>query len=187
MLPKWWHEDSLEDSAKECFPPVILLLTAAWWQHKHKQDASHYCGSRRSSILKNKSPVERNIVRWNRRLDWNAWLYRQTLSSTVLNTKFEKFHVFLSQYAANLNLCCQVFLYGSSCIPAILLCVQCCTLWKGKHSCLQPSTTFFWSQYFELEVAPCSRALVTLAITQSHSAWHLLTQNAKLKSCNVTH
>ena len=33
------------------------------------------------------------------------------------------------------NVCCQMILNGSSCIPAILLHVQRCTWWEGKHSC----------------------------------------------------
>ena len=115
----------------------IWLLPAALCQHRHKQDATHYWGSKRSSILRKKSPVERNIVRWNRRLDWIAWLLQTNLSSTVLNTKFENAHLFLSQYAGNLhtnNLWSQIILKGSSCIPAILLRVQRRILRKGKHS-----------------------------------------------------
>ena len=76
----------------------IWLLPAALFQHRHKQDATHYWGSKRSSILRKKSPVERNIVRWNRRLDWIAWLLQTNLSSTVLNTKIWKcpsFSVFI--------------------------------------------------------------------------------------------
>ena len=56
----------------------IWLLPAALCQHRHKQDATHYWGSKRSSILRKKSPVERNIVRWNTGLNWIAWLYRHT-------------------------------------------------------------------------------------------------------------
>ena len=79
--------------------------------------------------------------------------YRQTvtnLSSTVLNTKFENAHLFLSKYAGNShtnNLCSQMILKGSSCIPAILLRVQRRILRKGKHSgrcdCTLSSTVFF--------------------------------------------
>ena len=66
------------------------LLTAALCQHRQRQDASHYWGSTRSSTLKEINSVERKIVRWNRRLDWNASLLQTNLISTVLNTKFEK-------------------------------------------------------------------------------------------------
>ena len=82
--------------------PIWLLSEGLCW-HRHKQDASHQWGSKRSSILKTKSPVERNIVRWNRRLDWIALLLQTNLSSTVLNTNIENAHLFLSQYAGNLH------------------------------------------------------------------------------------
>ena len=47
-------------------------------QHRHKQDASHYWGSKLSSILKKKSPVERNMVRWTEDLTKLHNCYRQT-------------------------------------------------------------------------------------------------------------
>ena len=43
---------------------------------------------------KTNSAVERNIVRWNRRLDWNAWLLQTCLSSIVSNKKLENVHLF---------------------------------------------------------------------------------------------
>ena len=42
------------------------------------------------------SPVERNIVGWNKRLDWITWLLETNLTSTGLNTKFENSHFFPS-------------------------------------------------------------------------------------------
>ena len=81
-----------------------LLLTAAWCQHRQFQTQAR-CKSllrkHRELDFKNNSPVERNIARWNSRLDWNAWLLQTNLISTVLNTKFENSHVFLSWYAEN--------------------------------------------------------------------------------------
>ena len=55
------------------------LLTAALCQHRHKQDASHNWECTRSLTLKIISPVERNIVRWNRKLDWNVQLLQTNL------------------------------------------------------------------------------------------------------------
>ena len=43
---------------------------------------------------KTNSAVEWNIVRWNRRLDWNAWLLQTSLSSMVSNKKLENAHLF---------------------------------------------------------------------------------------------
>ena len=113
-----------EDLAEECFPSGCCL------QHYATQTQAR-CKSlvrkQKELNLEKKSPVERNIVRWNRRLDWIAWLLQTNLSSTVLNTKFENAHLFLSQYTGNLhtnNLWCQMILKGSRCIPAILLRVQ---------------------------------------------------------------
>ena len=74
-----------------------------WLQHyantdsfRHKQGANYYSGSKRSSIFKKNSPVERNVASLNRRLDWKAWFLQANLTSTALNTKFENSHVILS-------------------------------------------------------------------------------------------
>ena len=108
----------------------IWLLPAALCQHRHKQDATHYWGSKRSSILRKKSPVERNIVRWNRRLDWIAWLLQTNLSSTVLNTKFENAHLFLSQ----LDSICWKFAYKQSLKPNVLLICKICSAPRSMWS-----------------------------------------------------
>ena len=95
----------------------------------------------------------------------------------------KKAHLFLSWYAGNLNtnnLWSQMILKGSSCILAILLCVQRRTWQKGKYSsccnCTQPNTICFWIKYFEFEVVPCSRTLVTsswplVRVTQPDNYW----------------
>ena len=59
--------------------PPTRLLTAALCQHRHKQDGSHNWECTRSSTLKIISPVERNIVRWNRKLHWNVQLLQTNL------------------------------------------------------------------------------------------------------------
>ena len=81
-----------EDLAEECFPSGCCL------QHYANTDTSkmQLLRKQRSSILRKKSPVEINIVWWNRRLNWIAWLLQRNLSSIVLNTKIENAHLFLS-------------------------------------------------------------------------------------------
>ena len=118
------------------------------------------------------------------------------LSSTVLNTKFENAHLFLSQYAGNLHtnyLGSQIILKGSSYFLAILLRVQRRILRKGKHSgrcdCTLSNTICFNHLIFWTWSSPWFQDIsdFKLAIGQSHSDWSLLTRNAELKSYNVTH
>ena len=98
-----------KDSAEECFPPCC-------WCSIMTTGTSHYWGKTRSSILKRISPVERNIVRWNRRLDWNA----QLLQTNVIWTVLKKSHIFLSKHA----LLCWKFEYKQSLLPNNLKWIQ---------------------------------------------------------------
>ena len=149
-------EFTWEHSAGEFFHPAVNCSTID--SFRNTQGASHYSGSTRSSIWK------KILLSWEMLSDgienlienWSAWFLQTNLISTVLNTKFEYSHVFLSWL-----LTCLKFKYKRSRFPmdpAILLHVQRCTLRKGKHSghcdCTHPNTIFIWIQEFELEEVP---------------------------------
>ena len=143
-----------DNSVGECFHPAvdcsIMPTQTVSDTSKVQVTIKEYS---RTSILK-KFPVERNVLRWNRRLDWNAWFLQTILISTVLNTKFEKTHVILSWYAGNLNtnnLSCQMIsavFHPFCCVSNVGPCG------KGKHSCscdcTHPNTIFFESNYLNL-------------------------------------
>ena len=112
-----------EDSAEECFPPGCWL-----------------------NLIEFYSPIEGNIVRWNKRLNLKVWLLQSLIQTNLifncleynsLNSpcfsvlicwKFEfKQSLMLNYLTRN----------GYSCITAILMRVLlvCRTLPKDKHSC----------------------------------------------------
>ena len=112
------------------------------------------------------SPVERNIVRWNRRLDWNIWLLQTNLISTVW-IQILTIPMFYSLNMLEIR-CIQAILlwifqlfcwldssHSVSWIPAILLCVQHHTWLKSKHSCscdcTHPNTFCFKSNNLNLK------------------------------------
>ena len=155
----------------------IWLLPAALCQHRHKQDASHYWGSKRSSscsTFKIKSTVERNMVRWNTRIDWNCMIVtdKPEFNCSEYNTwKRPSFSVVI----------CWKFEYKQSLKPNDLQGIQL----YSSHSVACPTSIFkFWT---------CRSPLFQdisdfkLEIGQSLSAWKLQTQNVEPKLCNVSH
>ena len=161
-----------KDSAEECFSP------GCWLQHcsnTDKQDASYYWGRTRSSSLREKiSHSEKYWTELTEDLIQMHDCYKQTW--------FQLFWIFFCLNAGNLktnHAWCQMILNGSSCIPAILLCVQLCTSWKRKHSCLcdctHPNTILFWNLVIWTwsSLSPLFQDIsdfkFKLAIEQSHS------------------
>ena len=78
---------SWEDSAEECFLP------GCWLQHYANTDTCKMQVSvekeKGAQSWRKNSPIVRNIVRWNRRLDWKAWLIQTNLISTVLTQRIQ--------------------------------------------------------------------------------------------------
>ena len=108
-----------KDSAEECFPPCC-------WCSIMTTGTSHYWGKTRSSILKRISPVEEILSDGTEDLIEMHNCYRQTWFELFWKNPIF-FCLNMLYYAGNLNtnnLCCQTILNGSSCIPAIWLCVQ---------------------------------------------------------------
>ena len=161
-----------EDSAEKWFPPCC------WLQHNANTDR-HW-----SSVLQRISPVERNIARWNRRLDWNAWLWHMNLIWTVFKTKFENSHIFLSKYLLEIWMQTIFVVKLSQRDPTLFQ--QFCGVfnvalrWMANtaaavivHSQIQ---FFFKSNYLYLKWSlfpGVSNSDFKLAIDQSHPAWQL--------------
>ena len=104
-----------------------LAVACSIMPTRHKKDATHYWGSKKSSILRKQIQirVERKIVRWIL-MEQKTWLNCIIVTDKPEFNCFE-YKKFLSQYAGNLhtnNLWSQMIFKGSSCIPAILLRVQ---------------------------------------------------------------
>ena len=113
-----------EDLAEESFPSGCCL------QHYANTDTA-----RCNSLLRKQKELnlEKRIScweKWNRRLDWIAWLLQTNLSSTVLNTKFENAHLFLSQ----LDSICWKFAYKQSLKPNVLLICKICSAPRSMWS-----------------------------------------------------
>ena len=116
-------EFTWEHSAGEFFHPAVNCSTID--SFRNTQGASHYSGSTRSSIWK------KILLSWEMLSDgienlienWSAWFLQTNLISTVLNTKFEYSHVFLSWL-----LTCLKFKYKRSRFPNDLKWIQpsCC-------------------------------------------------------------
>ena len=167
-----------------------MLPPCCWLQHYANTDTSKVQVTIQEAqgvqSYQKKSRVERNVVRWNRRLDWKAlaWFYRQPELNGFEHQKLKNSDVILSSYAGNLttnNLSCQMILNGSRCIPliipAILLCVQCSTLLKGERSCWHFFNLIIWTwssplfhciSNFKLQVGNWSESL---SLTTTDSEW----------------
>ena len=130
-----------------------MLPPCCWLQHyantdsfRHKQGASHYSGSTRSSILR-KSCWEKccqfeqktwlKCMLFTDKPDFNCFEYKiwkLPCHCVLICWKFENKQTLLPN--------------GFTWIPAILLCVQRYNSLKGKHSCScdcnHPNTIFVW-------------------------------------------
>ena len=70
------------------------LLTTALYQHTETSKMQVMVEEAQNAQSWKTNPFERNAVRWNWRLDWNAWLLTANLLSMVLNTNLKNLMFF---------------------------------------------------------------------------------------------